>query len=81
MWRLCQAGALHPPCRRLNSVRLEPTLVGLRAFGGLAVVMAACGVESTLVVTHDGFLWGVRAGVQSAARREDDNDSRGCELA
>ena len=55
--------------------------MGLRAFGGLAVVMAACGVESTLVVTHDGFLWGVRAGVQSAARREDDNDSRGCEFA
>jgi alpha-tubulin suppressor-like RCC1 family protein len=27
------------------------------AFGGSAVVMAACGADHTLVLTHDGALW------------------------
>ena len=37
--------------------RLAPTLVGAQAFGGSAVVMAACGSMHTLVVTEDGALW------------------------
>ena len=37
--------------------RLVPTLVGAGAFGGSAVVMAACGSFHTLVVTRDGALW------------------------
>ena len=37
--------------------RLVPTLVGAGAFGGSAVVMAACGGAHTLAVTHDGALW------------------------
>ena len=37
--------------------RLVPTLVGAFAFGGSAVVMAACGYSHTLVVTQDGALW------------------------
>ena len=38
--------------------RLVPTLVGAGAFGGSAVVMAACGQSThTLVVTQDGALW------------------------
>ena len=37
--------------------RLVPTLVGAGAFGGSAVVMAACGGGHTLVVTQDGALW------------------------
>ena len=36
---------------------LEPTVVGAGAFGGSAVVMAACGCFHTLVVTQDGGLW------------------------
>jgi hypothetical protein len=34
-----------------------PTRVGPGAFGGSAVVMAACGAAHTLVVTQDGALW------------------------
>jgi alpha-tubulin suppressor-like RCC1 family protein len=40
--------------------RLVPTLVGAGAFGapeGGRVVMAACGMAHTLVVTQDGALW------------------------
>ena len=37
--------------------RLVPTLVGAGAFGGSAVVMAACGGFHMLVVTQDGGLW------------------------
>ena len=37
--------------------RLVPTLVGAGAFWGSTVVMAACGDEHTLVVTHDGAPW------------------------
>ena len=40
-----------------NPGRLVPTLVGAGAFGGSAVVMAACGHSHTLVVTQDGALW------------------------
>ena len=40
-----------------NGNRLVPTLVGAGAFGGAAVVMAACGDEHSLVVTSDGALW------------------------
>ena len=36
--------------------RLVPTLVGAGMFGGPAVVMAACGLAHTLVVTHIGAL-------------------------
>ena len=37
--------------------RQVPTLVGAGAFGGSAVVTAACGSNHTLVVTRDGALW------------------------
>jgi len=38
--------------------RLAPTLVGAEAaFGGSPVLMAACGIYHTLVVTKDGALW------------------------
>jgi len=38
--------------------RLAPTLVGAEAaFGGSPVLMVACGVNHTLVVTKDGALW------------------------
>ena len=37
--------------------RLVPTLVVAGEFRGAAAVMAACGSEHTLVVTHDGALW------------------------
>ena len=42
--------------------RLVPTLVGAGAFGGSAVVMAACGDQHTLVVTCDGALWACGCG-------------------
>ena len=42
--------------------RLVPTLVGEGAFGGSAVVMAACGAFHTLVVTQDGALWACGGG-------------------
>ena len=42
--------------------RLVPTLVEEGAFGGSAAVMAACGDEHTLVVTHDGALWACGCG-------------------
>ena len=37
--------------------RLVPTVVGAGAFGGSAVVMAACGGGHTLVAMQDGALW------------------------
>ena len=37
--------------------RRTPGPVGAGAFRGAAVVMAACGGEHTLVVTHEGALW------------------------
>ena len=37
--------------------RLVPTLVGGGAFGGSAVLMAACGLFHSLLVTRDGALW------------------------
>jgi alpha-tubulin suppressor-like RCC1 family protein len=42
--------------------RWVPTLVGAGAFGGSAVVMAACGKAHMLVVTEDGALWACGCG-------------------
>ena len=47
----------------LRFSRLVPTLVGAGAFGGSAVVMAACGYYHTLVVTQDGGLWACGCGL------------------
>ena len=52
--------------------RLVPTLVGPGAFGGSAVVMAACGSFHTLVVTHDGALWACGRGFNGLLGLSDD---------
>ena len=52
--------------------RMVPRLVGAGAFGGSAVVMAACGHMHTLVVTHDGALWACGRGLNGELGLNDD---------
>ena len=54
--------------------RLVPTLVEEGAFGGSAAVMAACGDEHTLVVTHDGALWACGSGEFGRLGLNDEED-------
>ena len=55
--------------------RLVPMLVGAGAFEGSAMVMAACGANHTLLVTHDGALW-ARGDGGSGQLGLDDNYNR-----
>ena len=52
--------------------RLLPTQVGAGAFRGLAVVMAACGLGHTLVMTHNGALWACGCGLHGRLGLNDD---------
>ena len=57
-----------------TGIRLVPTLVGAGAFGGSAVVMAACGGSHTLVVTQDGALWACGCGRDGRLGLNDEAD-------
>ena len=54
--------------------RPVPTLVGAGAFGGSAVVMAACGPEHTLAVPRDGTLWACGRGSDGRLGLDDERD-------
>jgi alpha-tubulin suppressor-like RCC1 family protein len=54
--------------------RLVPTLVRAEAFGGSAVVRAACGIVHTLVVTEAGALWACGNGQYGRLGLNDEED-------